>query len=164
MVQLWWIHNIPVNAQRIYNNAYLNCNKCSIQTKKLKTTITVTTHDIHRIANARGRPCLCGGQIIAGMPLSCCLESAQCLQHDDLSFAFWNCLHVWGMFFQIADTKGCLSLPRWLPQQEFNFSCNLGLEHSDQVWAWLLLVRPLFWLIESYLLPNCCFDVPYDFI
>lgn len=52
------------------------------------------------------------GQIIAGMPLSYRLESAQCLEHDDLSFAFWNCLHVWGMFFQIADTKGCLSLPR----------------------------------------------------
>lgn len=71
------------------------------------------------------------------MPLSCRLKSAQCLEHDGLSFAFWNCLHVWGMFFQIADTKGCLSLPRWLPQQEFNFSCILGLEHSDQVWAWL---------------------------
>lgn len=58
-------------------------------------------------------------------------------EHDDLSFAFWNCLHVWGMFFQIADTKGRLSLPRWLLQQEFNFSCILGLEHSHQVWAWL---------------------------
>lgn len=106
------------------------------------------------------------GQIIAGMPLSCRLESAQCPEHDDLSFAFGTVCMSGGCFSKLQTLRaayhcqGDFRKRNLISHVSWGWNIQIKYEHDQ------LLVRPLVWLVESCLLcsSNCCFDVPYGFI